>query len=482
MNETVNNVQSKDDETDQQRSPVCRLRHGLNENCLLHVFEYLGESDLKNLCSMDSYYKELILKWTIKQKRLNLPGANNLEWFKVFGKSMRKIKLYSGQFITTITTIMKYCEPGQLTEIDLSIQDGGGLLKRADVTDSLLQLTLQAMPYFSNLRKLRFEAYCDADMRGACTNFLTQISTAALNLRSVEISQLELRGNWLENIRNLGELRIKWKIGSSFDSLFSFLNGKPNLKVFKLIHQLSDVTSVYDCLAESCSNLETFSDEDRTLSTHYRHFDDSLTSRYAFFSKFSHLSYVTLTTYTFCGSDLYYPLVNLATKNLIKLTVATSLSEPILLSNKVKTEIMRRPLPQFSRLKTVKFDLSTPSVHDFDEKLVRCDLRCQFLFHFLRQVTSLQQFELYGPSSTHMYKIVEHLPTIRVLDLSQSHSFEIFKDVTNIVKTVLRSPFRGAGIFHLILKDDEKVQFFKKQNDLKDRINFTFTTRNRWDR
>lgn len=462
---------------------ACRLRHGLNDNCLLHVFQYLDESDLLNLCTMDSYYKDLILKWTIKQKRLNLrkPTVDNAQWFQTFGKSMRKIKIFSNQFVSTLATIMRTCDPGQLTEVDMAIQDGGGLLKQAEATESIFRLTLQAMPFFSNLRKLKFKAYCDADMRGVCTNLFLQISTTALNLRSIEIGQLEVRGNWLQNLHNLDELRITWKRDSPFDSLISFLEGKPNLKIFGLIHQRADVTSVYDVLAKSCPNLKTFCDEDRSISIHYHSLDDSLTSRYRFFSKFSDLSYVTLTTYTFCGSDLYYPLVALANKNIVKLTIVTSLSEPIVLSKNVKTEILGRPLPQFASLKSVEFDIATPKARIINEKWMRCDFRCQFLFHFLRHATSLQHFTLSGPSLTHIDKIVEHLPTIRVLDLSQTNSFELFKAVTNIVKIVLGSRLRGAGMFHIILQDDEKVQFFKEQTQLMDNINFTFTTRSRWD-
>lgn len=382
---------------------------------------------------------------------------------------------------------MRTCEPGQLSEIDMTVQDGGGILKRDDATESLFNLTLQAMPFFSNLRKFKFGAYCDADQRGVCTNLLTQISTNAVNLRSVEIGQLEVRGDWLRNMRKLEELRITWKKNSSFDTLISCLKEMPKLKVFKLVHQVADVASVYNALAESCPNLETFSDEDRTLSSYqnYHNFDDSLTSRYAFLSKLSNLSYVTLTTYTLCGSDLYYPLVSLASKNIVKLTIVTSLTEPIVLDKKAKAEVMGRPLPQFGRLKSVKFDIATPNVRNvvsFDRKWTRCDLRCQFLFHFLRHVTSVQHFELAGSSLTHIDKIVEHMPTIRVLDLSETNSFEICKAVTNIVNIVLGSRPSDSGTFNIILEDEERVQLFKKRNHLEDNINFTFTTRNRWNK
>lgn len=39
---------------------ICRLRHGLNENCLIEVFNYLEVRDLIQICEFDVYYQDLI--------------------------------------------------------------------------------------------------------------------------------------------------------------------------------------------------------------------------------------------------------------------------------------------------------------------------------------------------------------------------------------------------------------------------------------
>lgn len=501
MEETEATSSNSDDDT--KPAVVCRLRHGLNENCLLYVFEYLDEMDLLRLCEMDPYYKELILKWTIKNKCLNLKSPNdNLQLFETFGESMRKLRIVSSKFVVTFGTLMKYCKPGQLTEVDIDITERNGVLGRADMTDALCKLTLMTMPIFSNLHKLRFHLFgVNADpvvdpVVDVYTNFLTQISTAAVNLRTLDIDQLQIRGDWLQNMRNLEELRIVWKMGSSLDSLVNYFNAKPNLKIFKFLHHGADVTSIssiFKALAESCPKLETFFDSDRNLSSMYTRFDDSLTKRYASFSKFSYLNFVTLTTYTFCGSDLYYPLVNLATKNLANLRIMTCASQPIVLEKEVKAEIKRRPLPQFVRIKSVELFISPLNVPDlFDPNWTRCDLRSEFLKYFLHHANAegLQHLAISGFDVSKIDKLLAFLPTVRVLNISGAHLHDTFREVSNIVKTVLTSPGRSArkGAFQLVLRDDEKVQYFKQQNDLKDVINFTFITsdnnrryRNKWD-
>lgn len=50
---------------------TCRLRHGLNDDCLCEIFNYLGVYDLIQLCELDIYYQNLITKWIIGKKLIN---------------------------------------------------------------------------------------------------------------------------------------------------------------------------------------------------------------------------------------------------------------------------------------------------------------------------------------------------------------------------------------------------------------------------
>lgn len=459
----------------------CRLRHGLNESCLLNVFDYLDQFDLISLCEMDTYFKELIMKWTMKKQILKVGTPDEQsEMFQEFGKSIRKFKIYTCSFTSMIVNIVKYCERGTITEIHLEINDiDDDVIEEPAAVVYLNQLTLLAMPFFSNLRKLKFKTYEGTDPCGVLTNFLTKISTTATNLQSFELFNFEPRGGWLQNMQKLSELRFCWRNASSFDDLFSYLRANPQLKVFEFTHKLKNLTGIYNVLKESCPSLEKFSDIDVDVSNPYQRFDRSLISRYNFLSKFPHLNSVSLMSYTFCGCDLYYALTSLATKNIVKLKIFVNLAKPVIVSDEVKAELMRRPLPQFTGLLSVEVEIWGQNKYNFHPKLSQCDLRCQFLFHFLKGVKSIQYFTFSGTSLSNMEKVLEFAPNIRVLDVSQT-SVETHKIVPKIVETLRRSRQLDDGKnghykLHLKLIDDYTFRMFEKNNDVKDIINFTFT-------
>lgn len=112
----------------------CRLRNGLNELCLVKIFEYLGPFDLAQLCLMDDFYQDIITNRTLKEKKLNLgefvdtttvKHRNNwrlFETFRIIGKSMRKIEIKTFNFVNVFQLIAKYCAPATLTELKISVQ------------------------------------------------------------------------------------------------------------------------------------------------------------------------------------------------------------------------------------------------------------------------------------------------------------------------------------------------------------------------
>lgn len=114
-------------------SYICRLRSDLNVNCLIQVFEYLELSDLMVLLKMDSFFKEIILKWAIRKRLLNIPfyfGPTAPEWenqpdllklFETFGNSMKKVTLKVISMEHFLKLIMKYCKPATLVDVTLDI-------------------------------------------------------------------------------------------------------------------------------------------------------------------------------------------------------------------------------------------------------------------------------------------------------------------------------------------------------------------------
>lgn len=457
----------------------CRLRYGLNENCLLHVFEYLSVRDLIQVCKLDIYFKQLITKWTVRKRIFEVEGlletkepkSYDCEVFQTFGKTMRRFKLYTNYLMTFIEIIIKYCEPATLTEIDL---------EHCVTQEVDLDVLRLSMPYFSNLRKLKFRA--DDNDYSWHTEFLTQISLTASNLQILILIDIVVEGGWLNNIRNLRELHVEG-IFSLF-KIEDLTSGLRMLKVFKF-ESYQDITiTISDALSKYCPNLETLIDEHIIYSNPYIRVGVDLIHRYDFLSSFPYLNSVTLTSYTFCGSDLYYPLITLATKNIVKLGVFMNGSKPIFLNAEEKAQILRHSLPHhFTGLQTVEIEISlnvgdevSPISFDLDPKWRQFDLRCQFIFKFLSKLKNLKRVNFLGYSGymSNMHKILEYTPNIPTLDMSELERVQP-KEIQNMVKILRRVKQLNGGnkrnLLHLLMNSSCSVYGY---TDFEDVIKISF--------
>lgn len=466
LSESPNN-ENGTETTETETKEYCRLRDGLNEYCLLKVFAYLPANDLMKLCDMDPYFEELILKFTVKTKMFRLgnldSNANQYEKkqqtriMETFGKYMTKFKISTNSLTRLYETIIEYCEPAMLTEIDIEIT--------ADCTDDdipngnhLLLITIR--PFLSNLRKLRLVNHGGNVI--ISTKFLILVSLAASNLQTLKLSNVQIRGKWLESMLNLRDLRVGWKEDSVLDSLLNCLRVNPKLKSFKFYHRSKYITTIGNVLSESCTGLEKF--KDRDFENDYDRLDKEVINRYNFLSTFPYLSNVSLTSFTLCGCDLYYPLTTLATKKIVKLNIFMSYSQRIILDDETTTDIMRRPLPHFPDLKSIKVEIYDQyGDEQSDPKWRECDVRCKFLFHFVAQLKNLQHFKFAGDCRGNMHKILEFAPSIRTLDVVDTVAFtEANKLVPDVVRTVRANRLLNGGIndqhvLHLIVNWEYKV-------------------------
>lgn len=449
---------------------MCRLRYGLNANCLLKVFDYLTPYDLVQVCKVDTYFKDLIMKWTIKKRKIHLgvlrpyaPHNNpkaienadkNVEIFRTFGKSIRKFRINVNNFKLCLETIMKYCEPATLTEVEFEIHHQ---FKNNDVDLNILR---QSMPFFSTIRKFTFDAYYGS--YEIFSEFLTSVSTTASNLQNLKIQEVDFHDGCLKNMQNLHELRLHYQQSSSFslDELTSCWRMNPRLKVFTFAG-FHNITTVGDVLSRYCSDLEEFSDVN--FCNPYDRLGLPTMNRYNFLSTLPCLNSVTLSSYTFCGCDLYYPLMTLAAKNIAKLKVFMNNVRPIVLNEEERAQLMRRPLPNFMCLETVEIEV-------MDTVTRQCDLRCQFMFHFMSQLKNLLHFTLIGMHTNKIYKILEIIPNIRTLDISKLSLLRLESEVRNVGKTLRRSrkSFDGKTIPHLLHLVVHYPFIIQMVNDFKD--------------
>lgn len=415
----------------------CRLKSGLNEHCLLKVFDYLNLDDLLQVSKLDPHFKELILKWTIKKKTFfskfnklkdssySLETHKSIQMLDIFGKSMRKIKMSGNHFSLWLETIMKHCEPATLTDVELSIFDYFRMNK------DNLKVMYRCTPFFTNLQKFTFSQYVRQRYQEMCTEFLTFISTTATNLQELELQMNSFDLRFLKNMKNLRVLRLYLFRNSSYTitDLANCLGSNSRLQVFKF-SGVDNITSISDALSKYSPDLTKFSDVN--FGNPYHRLDEALIDRYNFLSTFQHLNCVTLTSYTFCGCDIYYPLMTLATSNINTLKVYINNVQPIELTEEDQYQIMTRSLPKFVHLQTVEFIFA-----DYDgsgsSKWKDCDIRCQFMFGFMSQLQNLQYVRFRG-NCVNWHKILRFTPSIRTLHIPSA----TLEEIENIGKMLRR--------------------------------------------
>lgn len=448
---------------------ICRLRNGLNDDCLLEIFLYLSVEDLIQLCNLDVCFEGLITSSTLKNTVVDF-GKGKLcdkddlvlerrleiiEIFKIFerfGKDVRKFIINTINLPLLLDTIMRYCTPAALTEIDLTIFNG------VRVDPNLMELS---MPFFSNLRKLAFRMDINA-LTERYTEFLTNISNTAPNLQILELQDIVIVGGWLKNFRNLRELRLQYKKESSvsFQDLTSCLRVNPKLKVFKFASE-HDITTIGDVFSTYCSGLEEFCDENVRNPYDPDPFGVAVMNRYKFLASLPHLKTVTVTSYSLYCCDLYYALTSLATTNIVKLSVfIMDRSNPIALHKKEKANILLLPRPQFACLRTLEITNS-------GKYLMLCDLHLAFILHFVTHLENLLRLNLVGGFSR-IHDLMLAAPNIRTMDLSKTASLPL-QEVANIGRAVRRNRewklVRKDRLLKLVLNDSHSHENFDKVKD-----------------
>lgn len=425
INDDDNNGQQQTNEQPSDEAntewTTCRLRNVLNEDCILKVLELLNVYDLLQMCKVDDYFKNLIRKWIIGKKLLNLRGMDSCsknEIFQTFGKSMRMFVIYEIDFNHFLETVIKYCKPARLTEVELN-------LKQSVIVDDMENICLST-PYFSNLHKLKLNAL-NFERFGSYGEFLKRVALTASQLWFLQLSHVDIEGEWLrtQKLGNLCELRIHKPRNVSIPDFTFCLHSMPKLETLMFTGK-QDITAIGTTLIKCCPNLKTF--EDVHISNPYRHFTLGGMNRYNFLSSFSNLHSVTLTSYTFCGCDLYYPLVKLATKNIVRLRVHADLEHAVNFSGSDKERIMQSSFAHFNSLQVLEVD-----VRNFR---LSGELRCEFMLHLATQLKNLKKFTLESDRLTNANKIIELLPQIRTFSMSKIIFKHLPVEMRKIVRTL----------------------------------------------
>lgn len=451
---------------------TCRLRHGLNEDCLCEVFKFLNVYDLIQLCELDIYFQNLITKWVIGRKLINFtkmePCWTTNKIFQVFGKTMRRIKIGEestlGCFERFLNFVKQYCAVGGLTHVELRF------------TDPIAEQTIMnaSMPYFSNLRHLQL---CDNYSRVWYKEFLAGIAATATNLTHLSMEGINVAGEWLTNggMQNLRELRLhsskRRSMTINTDELSEFLRTKTKLEVFSHIG-VGDISDIVDVLIDSCPKLKAFADF-HLSNPHNRdvtNINAQMMQRYAYVRRFADVATLGLTSYTQCGSDIYFPLVKLAVRNRVEaVKIYVDKNNVIVLDPNNRMHFSHNDFGHFTRLKSVELQIrsETSDVIELNEEFI-----CDFVSNLTNVRTLIVMCE---PALEKIHKIIDMAPHLTELGMSQTKikylPVEMYKTVQSIRKRRAKLILEGQSNpepFHLIvnLLQWRELQVYKDVNTI----------------
>lgn len=323
-------------------SDICRLRHGLNDDCLLNIFKYLRVQDFIQLCKLDTYFHNLIATEFIAKKVIDLGVMDNrmsddqfvtFESFPRFGKFLKNFVIRGYDFNLFLDAIVKYCEPARFTDVKLEFNysfPGVNPINRS-------------IPFFSNLLSLS-----DVNSNGLYQQFLTTLCRHGTSLEILQLHKVDIVGGWLQNMQNLSELQILSPDIVSLDDLTNCYRANPNLITFRYEGH-ENISKVYDTLSKCCPRLKTFSDCHISSNLF---FEASVKDRYTFLSSLTQLVNVTLTSYSETGYELSNILKIPVLANISKLDVFSNYQRLMAKIDDMNEEVMRTSLMEHENMKS----------------------------------------------------------------------------------------------------------------------------------
>lgn len=448
-------VENKDDMDN------CRILHGLNINCQLEVLQYLSVADLLQVSKLGSYFEEIIKKYIIGNKLLNLEVTDPCEKSEVleaFGKSIRKIRASGNNYTFILETIINCCSPNLMTDIQIIV----------NYPSPFNGNVVRSLPSFTNLQKLRIDSKYGSQN---IVDQLKEIAVSALNLKILQLRGYNIQGEWLrtKHMNNLSELWMHTSTDVSIDDLTYFIREHPKLQVFSFTG-LNDIVAIGNCLAENCKNLKKFCYEDlkeRDREDDEDNVGDKLevskngtknhtSNRYSFLSSFPQLNVFTFTSFSYLNT----PLMSLTSRyNVKELKININLSS---FTNQCK-------LKHLIDSQTVEID-----IRKYSNKMGKrepCHSTFQYIVDIAAQMKNLEKITISsGKKISNLHKILELAPNIRILSISNVDFLHLPVEIRKIARTLrkMRQERKYNDLLHLIVNEGQfrELEIYEKENIL----------------
>lgn len=433
-----------------------RFLNELNTDCHLEVLKYLSVPDLLQVSKLGPYFKEIIKKWTIRNKSLilELTGRyDKVEHLKAFGPGLRKIRIYGSDYGLILETIMKYCTPNIMTDIEI-------IVNSMPVYNSKMTMK-PSLPLFTNLQKLRIDD--EYGVAAAMVVDLKEIAVSALDLKVLKVRGENVQGEWLRTkyMKNLSELWIHTSREIQVDDLTYFIREHPQLQVFSFTGK-EDFIAIGNCLSKNCKNLKKFYYEDSspiheadiTYLVHSLKNGNKQTNRIDFLSSFSNLNVVTFNSSSYFNESL----ISLASRYKVKeLNIYIELNGS---QNRCKFK-------HSIDYQKVEIDIQRYS-HDVLNR-EPCQSSFQYTFGIVRQMRNLEKITIGSRRKfCNLYKILEILPNIRTLSISNVEFLHLPVEIWKIVNVIRknRQNIKHGYLVHLIVNEAQyrELGTFEKEH------------------
>lgn len=286
----------------------CRLRHGLNIQCLANIFQYLDSAELCTVGGMNDFFRQIISDLVIPIHEIDFTNLFDkyitiAEVFEKYGTKIRKIHFKHISFTHSvgrlIRAIHQYCEADQLRSVKI-------FCRNLDVQQ--VNLPIQ----FRNVERLEIRG----NRRGPRIVLSVQLSESLRYLR-LEHIKLDENFNW-PDLTNLTQLYLKEVHGIMVPNFIQLLRHQPPINVFHHDRYSFNgyVQDISEAMAEYCGDhIQDYSGE-----MPYRREIGRAPSRYLyqFISRLKNVKRVCFTSHQSCGADLIEPMKQLAKNNTIE--------------------------------------------------------------------------------------------------------------------------------------------------------------------
>lgn len=435
----------------------CRLLHGLNIHCLVHILQHLGTGDLYILGGMNEFFEQIINDFVILKHNVNIfeirkSNATLNEFFKRHGPKIRQIhniKLSN----PVIELITKYCSVNQLKSVECFLNYGD------------IVLPIQ----FRSVERFKFESY----IFGGHSRLSVPFSES---LRHLDLYNTELHPDfdWTQ-LMNLTELHLNFVIGINVKNFIEFIRRRPKLERFFQHYTFNEsMQEIGEAMTKYCGNqIQVFFDENDSEEAMNPNF-------YKFLSEMNNLKKVGFSTRYRCGSDLIHGIQWLAEKGAIEQLVIetssfheTTVYCPLMKESTGYNLYMKR----FPNLKTIQINAYITDVGH----RVACE-RMQLLLNYSAEILSnVETIKLMIESRIYDWEFIKSVPKLRELYIIPRKIFDIYggptdreaaKIVSNL-KSILKkrkTEENNCKDFIELKVDESYFEIFRHIDDIDDSI------------